>query len=90
MAKRCIDCGFSLEFGSELCDHCGSEFACFGSAGFGRVATKPVTEDEKRQFFVNQCALARKRGVSMQVALYFYRAKFGEDPSTEVRATVAA
>lgn len=88
--KRCIECGFSLELGSELCDHCGSEFACFGSAGLGRVSRKTATESEKRQFFTNQCAIARKSGVSTQVALYAYRTKFGEDPATDMRATVSA
>jgi hypothetical protein len=88
--KRCIECGFSLELGSELCDHCGSEFACFGSAGLGRRSMKSATDSEKRRFFENQCALARKSGVSTQVALYAYRTKFGEDPSTDVRATVVA
>jgi hypothetical protein len=90
MNKRCTDCGFSLESGSELCDNCGNEFACFGTAGLGRVSRKTATESEKRQFFTNQCELAKKSGVSTQVALYAYRTKFGEDPAVSVRATVTA
>jgi uncharacterized metal-binding protein len=90
MSKRCIDCRSVLELGSELCDHCGSEFACFGTAGLGRVSMKTATESEKRRFYENQCALARKSGVSTQVALYAYKVKFGEDPSIDARATVTA
>ncbi len=89
MSKRCIDCGADLEL-SELCDNCGSEFACFGTAGLGRVSRKTASENEKRQFYMNQCALARKSGVSTQMALYAYKAKYGEDPSIDVRSTVAA
>jgi hypothetical protein len=88
METRCIDCGDKLGHGSELCINCGSEFACFGFQGAGRSHMKWASDAEKRRFFQNQCALARKKGVSTQVALYAYRAKYGEDPATDVRATL--